>query len=185
MQLAGYFVEYLIVGSVTLAWALPLFERLGVTLPSSPLEIAVLAPSIYVLGMVVDAAGHFLTLFHRRKIRRSAKDKYTKRYGLSDTVHATVDAELFAAAPDLAKAAAARVSRARIARGAVTNAVLGLICWFPFLALSGADVWFITLVTIGTLIAIGVLWSIWARWQRLSYRFEHHSAAEIRRLAGQ
>lgn len=54
MALPGLFVEYLVIGSLALLWALPLT---GVDLESNDLvtiKIAALAPAIYVLGMFVD-----------------------------------------------------------------------------------------------------------------------------------
>ena len=41
--------------------------------------------------------------------------------------HSTVDAELFARNPDLAKATEARTSRARVVRGTLVNAILATL----------------------------------------------------------
>ena len=127
MQLTGYFVEYLIIGSLSLLWLLPLLEELHISFPDNTGVIVLLAPSLYAIGMIVDVVGHYVTLFHRRRIRKKAKAKYGRRYGITKIEYATIDVDLVSVNPDLAKEAAKRTTRTRVARGALINA----ICAFP------------------------------------------------------
>ena len=56
MALPGLFVEYLVIGSLALLWALPCA---GVDIFHKELDaltVTALAPAIYVLGMFVDFA---------------------------------------------------------------------------------------------------------------------------------
>ena len=171
MQLTGFFVEYLIIGSTSLIWVLPLLQAAEIEVPENKAIIALLAPALYVIGMVLDVIGHYVTKKHRRKIRDAAKAKYMKRYGLTKAELATVDVELFTMSVDLAKAAIARTSRARVARGSLTNALFAapilIVTQWNNLEVIGV----VIAISLGIL-AIGGLWKIWARWQRLSYRFE-------------
>ena len=183
MQIAAYFVEYLIIGSVTLVWSLPLFLLIGAEPPSNALSLALLAPFVYVVGMLVDVAGHVLTRRRRRKIRKNSGEKYRQRYRLSEIVDETVEAELFAHNADLAKAAVARKSRARVARGVTTNGVLAGSCWLTALIWSNADLVIVLVVAIGSLVAVWLFWLTWERWQRLAVRFNHRAVSEIRNRA--
>lgn len=171
MQITGYFVEYLIIGSVAVCWLLPVSLRLHLVIPGDRSVLLLLAPTLYVVGMVVDVAGHILTLRHRKRIRSAAQRKYCKRYGVDKVDHSTIDAFLLAKSPDLAKGAAARTSRARVARGTLTNAIIALGL-APFL-LSGSVSGYAWLgVLFGGGLAVAALWRIWARWQKMVCRYE-------------
>ena len=179
MQLTGYFVEYLIIGSLSLLWLLPLLEELHISFPDNTGVIVLLAPSLYAIGMIVDVVGHYVTLFHRRRIRKKAKAKYGRRYGITKIEYATIDVDLVSVNPDLAKEAAKRTTRTRVARGALINAICAFPIWIT-ISWSKLSILQISLLIGGGVLSIIALWFIWARWQNITYRFETKALSKIK-----
>jgi hypothetical protein len=182
MQITGYFIEYLIIGSLTLVWSIPLLIKYyNIIFPENVFLIAIFAPSIYVIGMIVDVIGHYLTNLHRRCIRSSADKKYLKRYKIDKIEHGTIDVDLTAHEPELARASSIRTSRARIARGTLTNSILASVAWLPIIFKNVSQILYIYIIIILLILLIIGLWYIWARWQKIAYRFEIKSYLYIKK----
>lgn len=81
MALPGLFIEYLVTGSLSLLWVLPL---LGIDLNQQQfiaLKIAALAPSIYVLGMFIDFLSFtFVTYLPRKNCSYKARIREFIKY---------------------------------------------------------------------------------------------------------
>ncbi|MCK5148363.1 hypothetical protein KAR48_16520 [bacterium] len=168
MQLSGIFVEYLVIGSFSLLWLLPLLHRFGIDLPDQGSLIVVLTPSLYVIGMFVDSLGNLLTSLLRKCIRNKVDKKYEKigfTY-FNDFDHFSIEEFLAAKCDNLLKLLREKISRARIARGAFTNI---LISFIPLILL-GKQWQNILLLTwfIATLLTL----LIWKRWQEISFKSE-------------
>lgn len=151
MALPGLLVEYLITGTLTLAWLAPIVtseSSSGVahlaTLDRS-VQLLFLVPSAYAVGMFVDVLASQILRPLKQGIRRYAK----RTRGRSDLVlkrgeGTTRKALLAVKAPAAAKEAEQRSSRDRIARGLVLNIVpllvlaLGVPWWVGLLGLVGA-----------------------------------------------
>lgn len=186
MQLTAHFVEYLIIGSLSLLWLVPLFPRqlLEPYLPLAEKSLIALLPSFYCVGMAIDALGHMLTNWHRKHIRAAASHKYSRRYDAPPIEHATADVDLLLLSTELARAAEVRTTRARIARGAVTNALLAAVVWLPRIAPGLlAHPWRLVLAFLSAAATIVLLWAMWARWQRISFRFEIKAIAMAQRAS--
>ena len=185
MQLTAHFVEYLIVGALMLLWLVPFISRLTV-IPATDKEwLALILPAIYFAGMVLDVLGHMITDLHRKAIRKKADEKYGARYHLGEVIeHATADVDLLAISPQLAEAAEVRTTRTRIARGAVTNALLAAALWLPTIAITNQPKrWWLSILIPLVILAITGLWGMWARWQRISFRFEIKAIANTRHIS--
>lgn len=139
MALPGLLIEYLVVGSMALLWALPL-TGVGITDQMAFSKAAALAPSIYVLGMFVDFIA-FVVLSQLPTRRFSVKslarcwlasrrpdiqvsDSNVFKEGPGRSSRGTI--WLHQNAPDLVKEIRERSSRDRVARGAFINI---LIMW--------------------------------------------------------
>ena len=133
MALPGLLVEYLVVGSMALLWALPLagIDFSG-TIPFG--SAAALAPAIYVLGMFVDfIAFMLLTQLPRRKYSLKHAVRIITHNGLDEglkednpfSIHNHQNSQGFIwlglREPGLLKEVKERSSRDRIARGAFIN----------------------------------------------------------------
>jgi hypothetical protein len=126
MALPGLLVEYLINGAIALIWLYPLlkkFELIDVNSSYLPL----LAPGLYVVGMVID----YIALISIRPIKHRIRRRIEEKYGV-ESLYTPGKAHLrqvkFAIyAPEIAKEFAMRSSRDRIARGAIINSVIATI----------------------------------------------------------
>lgn len=136
MALPGLLVEYLVIGSMALLWLLPL-----VTESCGPIDIgtaAILAPSLYVLGMFIDILAFLLVsrfprrthslkslvrciVRHKSDIKKTDDNVFLQDYGR--TTRGTIWLYL-ENAPELVNEVKARSSRDRVARGAIVNIVI-------------------------------------------------------------
>lgn len=178
MQLTGFFVEYLIIGSTSLIWIFPLLQATEISLPENSTIVLLLAPVLYVLGMIVDFIGIFLTQKHRRRIKKSAEVEFGDKYGLDAKNLTASDVDILAFSSDVGNATISRKSRSRVARGTLTNMLIGSpICLFVYS--DHIDVEGMALALILIILGVAGLWKMWARWQRSTYRFVIRALSSI------
>lgn len=136
MALPGLLVEYLVVGSMALLWALPLAGlNLDGEIPVG--SAAALAPAIYVLGMFIDFAAFILVskiptrdyslkalvrwwVHEKPDIEVSDKNPFAGKFGRSSRGLIWLSQY----SPDLAREVRERSSRDRVARGVMVNILL-------------------------------------------------------------
>jgi hypothetical protein len=155
MALPGLLIEYLVNGSIALAWLYPLlathFENVNVVL----LPFVVVA--LYIVGMVIDVVAWAITRPAKHWIRQHVHRKYSES-GDPKSVSGTLrQAKITLHAPELGRELAMRSSRDRIARGAIVNAVLAASLVLP---------WWLGL----SLIIASIV--MWGMFEKLSYMFE-------------
>ena len=126
MALPGLLIEYLIVGSLALAWLYPVLKRAGLdTITLSNLPLIVLG--LYVIGMMIDFYAFILLRPIKQWVRAKANKKYRPTKAPQFGGAAARAAKFSLHAPEIAKEVQMRSSRDRIARGAFINAVLATI----------------------------------------------------------
>lgn len=168
------FIEYLINGSVALLWVIPILRTLGVQTPKEAAIIALALPGLYVIGMMVDFVGWFISLGYKKRIRKKIADEV----GLTWETRYTLQPKLFIYAPDLAKSSEMRGSRDRIARGTfvnvlITTGVFSILS--PNLGLSLSPL-YIIIIGAGLSILCGMMW---LRFQKLAYSYELRSMVAV------
>lgn len=184
MILPQLLIEYLVIGSLSLLWLLPLLGLdLSAQSSQSLVAIAAFAPSIYVMGMCIDFVAYlFVSHFPTRK--RSIKSKI-RRMTLArfpaesrdllpvsgNGRSAQIGIFLTLHAPDLAREVSARNSRDRIARSTSINFGIAAIYFYC----ANLDTKIVVLSTIGSLLAI----VMWFFHERNSADFEFRSFLEI------
>ena len=128
MALPGLLIESLINGAIALIWILPLWPKQFDKLQG--IDILLLAPITYIIGMYIDLLAFLLTKWPKTQLRKYIEKKYkmrTEKYSPGDTKKAQV--EIFSKCPELAKELITRSSRDRIARGMIVNSVFMLVCY--------------------------------------------------------
>ena len=134
MALPGFFIEYLINGSVSLIWIWLVIRLLGQQIPDEPPSVVILfAPVLYVLGMIIDFIAKFVTNLLSGLLKNKAereKGYFQKQFkksfwrdkprGLSDSDSAIISAY----SKELASDVAMRSSRDRVARGSFINVLI-------------------------------------------------------------
>jgi hypothetical protein len=169
-------VEYLIVGSFSLFWLIPLLMLLGYISniqELSNITFALFVPGIYVLGMLIDSIAN--SLLKRKKYR--LKDSILKKYKMEDNeshnpLGHEMEARFVLYEPELLKASQMRSSRDRIARSTVVNFIFLTIVLLLYDIKNNTN-WRILAIHI----AIGIIttwlcWRMWVRFQILSYHFD-------------
>lgn len=131
MALPGFFIEYLINGSVSLIWIWLLIRLLGQQIPDEPPSVVILfAPVLYVLGMIVDFTAKFVTKILSGLIKGKAARKkgyfqrQLKKFFWADEPKGTWTSDVViisAYSKELAGDVAMRSSRDRVARGSFLN----------------------------------------------------------------
>lgn len=185
MALPGFFVEYLISGSGAILWLLPLLAMLGVHFQRGDEAIMVLfAPSLYVLGTIVDQMGSYGLGFRKHAAGERAKKrlqnwiKHTRDSCAIDPIELwtnepvfDLDPEFLVDAPELAKGYQAWSSRDRVLRGACVNLALAAIVDTAYFAWLGQRLYASVALPIGLGLA-AVCWWLWEQAQRASYEYE-------------
>src|SRR5262245_6724867 len=169
MQLTGFFVEYLIIGSISLLWLLPGARLLPEN--AAPKEVLVLlAPALYGVGMFIDAVSYYLTAQFDKCIREKVLAEYSIKPPTSAEPFYAIEAEILRGNPELARELRVRTSRAKVARAAITNCLLGTIALAGYSALS-LKVPPPYMSVPGGVLGVVLGGCFWARWQRLTYSF--------------
>ena len=172
MQIPGLLVEYLIGGSVAMIWLLPALHILGLyTQGTDEGILAIFLPGLYVVGMIVDFIGWFITRPHRRYISLRVRRKLDVGKEELDALEDVLDTQILLHAPQLAKAREMRSSRDRIARNTVVNAILTTIVLAVYAQQVGSLFASLASIAIGVVMTL-MCWAMWARYQRLSYRYD-------------
>jgi len=168
MQIPGLLIEYLITGSVALIWLVPLLSMSGVSLQGCDgAVIALFAPGLYVVGMIVDSIGWFVLRPQRRRIRQRVYEGHD--FGGGKVFDR--DPRFLVHVPELAKANEMYSSRDRIARGAFVSVVVATIVHATRFGGLGMLSLCAACVVIGAAVSL-VCWGMWARYQRASYEYE-------------
>jgi hypothetical protein len=164
--IAGLLIEYLVVGAVAGLWAAPL--AISVIASHTQFQkdlvsvmLASIIPALYLVGMMCDFIGYWLTLPLKKLIERKERGKYAK--------HSAQKIHAFAVAyePRLAKEINIRSARDRITRGSLA-AVAPLLVYRPY-SFSRHEV-----TSILALIGIVILAMLWYRMQKLSASYERY-----------
>src|SRR4030095_216733 len=112
---------------------------------------------LYLVGMAIDFFAWALTRPIKHQIRKRAERRYGIESKLTHGSGVVRQAKFAIYAPELAKEAAMRSSRDRIARGAIINSILATIFFLP--------------VLVGiALILTSIL--MWAGFEHVSYSYE-------------
>lgn len=160
MTAPGLLIEYLVSGTITLAWLYPLLAAQLETI-STPL-LPLFALALYFVGMVIDMLAWAITRPLKHRIRRSVYRKYFGTEATETQSGTLRHAKITLYAPELAKELATRSSRDRIARGSIVSAVLATIFGLPWYHLPWWGGLPIALLT--TL--------LWGNFETLSYMYE-------------
>jgi hypothetical protein len=172
--LTGLLIEYFIVGAVASLWfGLPLSRALlshpDFAKDIAPVAAAMLVPAMYLVGMICDYIGYWLTHWWKKKIERDAWDAVFSRCEQKSKVpefsSQQVQAYAIAYEPKLAPEMDARRTRDRIARGSMIASV-PLITFSPL----GYKIWWHG--TLSGVVAVLSLALLWARTQELSTKYE-------------
>lgn len=163
MILPGFFLEYLVTGSCALLWIYGLFAIFGlqdIFRINSALALLI-APAIYVVGLVVDAVSR--TVLRKGRMRLEKRGWIKKDSGEKGPLHYS---EILLESSDLAKQIELRSSRDRIARGAVGNILAATIVFTVLAARVSRGVpWYAVLLA-----GIILLPATIVMWDRLEYR---------------
>ena len=141
MAIPGLFIEYLIVGALALIWIYPLLPEQWLS-KIQPTLLPLLALGLYVVGMLIDFCAWIVTGYIKNGLRAWAEGghkysfkemskvfrgggKFRRGSVISRQIYLTIHA------PEVAKAAAMRGSRDRIARGAIINSILFTVVVLP------------------------------------------------------
>ena len=116
MQFAAAFLEYLVTGCGGLLWVIPLFNNAPLELGKlEKVEVALLFPLVYVLGMMIDFVSVKLVSRFKNRIRR---DLGAPKHDIPSTAFIAWHSA------ELSREFQVRSSRDRIARGATLNMLL-------------------------------------------------------------
>jgi hypothetical protein len=185
MALPGLFVEYLVSGSLALLWIIPAVGANAAGLDKALLLM--LAPSLYVVGMLVDCIGFLVFSFPPNRkyslkhwIRRRALAKVTKeeREFFTGPDRERVKYWIRQHAPDITREKKMHSSRDRIARCAVVNLMIAAMAAF---AASGSEASLLKVSGWVWLGAAALSLHAWVFFEYLSYRFELRTTLEARR----
>lgn len=192
MSLPGLLVEYLVTGALALVWLVPLVEpRLAQSAFFQGAGIAALAPAIYVLGMLIDALGFYLTSHFpnknsslkgrtRKKTRGELKTEIAegklifgdKEIPFHCGTGRSAKGEIWLAlrAPERLKDVQKRSSRDRIARASIVNLIAITVTYGLDPLCLGANISVPVLIS-GSLATL-LMVALWQFFERESYRFE-------------
>ena len=165
-QLSGLLVEYFVVGAVALLWLIPLLQTYPAfagTIASkeaSGVVIALTVPAIYVVGMVCDFLGYWITHWKKEQIDKEAWEKVKKVDPGSQIIH--VYAVCYE--PKLAEEIESRSSRDRVARGS-------LAAFIPVIFVSPVT-WPLYLHLVIVIFVTACIAMLWFRFQKLSTKYE-------------
>ena len=186
MQIAAFFIEYLVTGSTALLWILLLLAKNPSTLTTfSPAQAAFLLPIVYVLGMLVDYVSYHLV--HPKKTWKKLKSIFRRK---TDSEHSSAAKEhgipsatafVIFHSSDLGKGVEMRSSRDRIARGAFLNfACLSAIIFFKPAITTALELPFrcSTFAATLVLVSLGSL-GMWNRFEHLTRRFKNNAVETI------
>jgi len=135
MAIPGLFVEYLISGALALIWIYPLWIHPNlkkVNLDTIPtLSLPLLALGLYFVGMIIDFCAFLVLSPIKYKIRERIEKKYNIANEIVPGKTADRNARFWLYVPEVAKEAAMRGSRDRIARGAILNLIPATMFTLP------------------------------------------------------
>jgi hypothetical protein len=198
VTLPGLLIEYLITGATAFLWLWFLVNHPYSVVPDDlrlakidAATIALLAPFAYVLGMVIDFASIRVTdalvyrlLWPLRRaisnalpvawpnLKRALEPRQRLKAPLSQQ-------EVLLASAELAKQLEMRSSRDRIARGAFLNALLGTAVISSFYATQPQMKVSSTFILVGGLVLASLLFAMWLRFARLTYRYRRKAGMAI------
>jgi hypothetical protein len=164
MALPGLLIEYLINGALALLWLYPLLRKFGLAeIHSSYLPFFALG--LYVVGMIVDYIAWVVTRPVKFRIRKRIKASLGVESKSSPGLSHLRQVKFAIYAPEIAKEAAMRSSRDRIARGAIINSILAII-----INLILSTNIFLTLIL--GMVALIVCTIMWISFETFSYSYE-------------
>ena len=180
-QVTGSLVEYVIIGSVSATW-------IGLLLSAADIEygtqhVIIVAPLLYVLGMVSDYLGHVAT--RRLKKRIEVTQFAAHRIPAERFSTGRLLAHLAVGPPVLAAHLKDRSSRDRIARGTLANIPLIGVAALYWLTDQGNGI--ITPMAATAIIALTstaffVVYLMWQRFQLYSVQAEIHAQAVLKEM---
>lgn len=159
MILPGFFLEYLVTGSCALFWIYGLFAIFGheKLLQVDSSRALLIAPALYVVGMIVDFVSRTSLMQLRDWKGKSGEDTEKSQMNY---------AGVLARSPDLARQIELRSSRDRIARGAAGNLFFATITFTILSARAQASTpWYVVLLA-GLLVCAATI-AMWWRFNRL------------------
>jgi len=116
-SLPGLLIEYFINGVIALIWIAFAFFPEAVHVDNT--TALILIPVVYVLGMFIDVIAYLVTLYPKRRIRKTIE----KERNFSTGEQADIKLRIAATYPHLSKELANRSSRDRICRGMLINSL--------------------------------------------------------------
>jgi|SRR5215472_1207912 len=179
MILPGFFLEYLVTGSCALLWIYGLFVLFGQAqrLQIDSARSLLIAPALYVVGMIVDFMSRTALVGMRDRMEEIAEKKEGRGSDRSPMHYADV----LARSPDLARQIELRSSRDRIARGAAGNLLLATIVFTIVAARDpGPIAWYVVL-PVGLVLVLAAI-AMWYRFHRLTNRFARKAAEALLKI---
>ena len=167
MSLPGLFVEYLVNGSVALIWLMPLLFTFMPDISRSGNLYLVFVPGLYVLGMMIDSLSWAITRPYKKRLHQ----KICEEYKVTEAQMDGFSEKLLLHNPELLTRLDMFSSRDRIARGALSNAMLATAVLCGYFLFAHAWVFAIISLLVGTLISFLCL-LMWKRYQSSSYEHE-------------
>jgi hypothetical protein len=174
MQFAAAFIEYLVTGSCGLLWLVPLLSSTPLEVAKlEKVEVALLLPFVYVLGMMIDFVSEKCVSRFKKRIRSA----------IGASKHNVPSSTVFIAwhSAELAKEFQVRSSRDRIARGAALN-FLFLVLVTLLRPSTPAVLHLPVTQPVAVLLFLGLsalCFATWWRCEGLSARFKKHAIDTI------
>jgi hypothetical protein len=188
MAIPGLLIEYLISGALALLWLAPVLDLTYTRIEST--HLALLALGLYVVGMAVDFVAFLCLSPFKASIRRAVSQERTRAHGSPIRYWLAIMKELVTGsfrrlpprvgggvtarqikfalhAPEVAKEAAMRSSRDRIARGALVNAVIATFFLDVIGQYYGKSITYWSWAAV-----IAFLLAMWAVFEGMSYSYD-------------
>jgi hypothetical protein len=175
MALPGFLIEYLVTGACALFWIFGLCFLTRLQVPKiETAYIALVAPALYVLGILVDYCS-------RQPLKRLKKN--LERCNFIERSHGRSEssATVWAGSVELGKQLEMRSSRDRIARGAVGNILLSTLVYTAVTSRTSGPLWSYVVLGVG----LAVVWiavGMWIRFERLTNEFKKDACDALRTL---
>lgn len=169
MKTPELFIEYLIVGSFSVIWILPILNLFDL----KPTEISVsnliiILPGVYVIGLILDSIGSTLVKGARKRVEKTliAKHKLTEEETEFCFTHARI-AKFLVTEPEFVKADQMRSSRYKIARSTMVSFIFFTLTITIINILKKSA---ISITITSFVIGLLLVWFSWNMWKRYLIR---------------
>lgn len=182
MKTDGLFIEYLIIGGISICWILPLFHIINFPLEDLDIDAKVILvglPITYIIGMIMD----YYAAAILRKNKNEIKDKFFKMHNIPPLRQYEFFFIITNFNKDLMKYLEMRDSRVRTVRGLLINLVLASIFIPLYIGLKVDSKALIFAIPI--MIGLSLTgWFMWKKMIRLFYTYVCMTLIKIKEVEG-